>query len=224
MNTILVVDDDLSLQSQICTVLYENGYNVLHANNGLQALELAEHQYIDLLITDLKMPQMNGYDLIKDLKQIHRTLPVLVISAEGSILVKGKIFQLGIDDYMVKPFQTEELLWRIEAILKRTAPVLAKVIHLGNTTLTFESLEVKDAHQVYNLSPREFYLLYKLASTPEKIFSRNQLLDEIWGFNSGSFAHTLDVHISKLRKKLKNNRDFSILTVRGIGYKLSLHI
>ena len=203
---ILVVEDNIELQELFCVSLYNNGYNALHAKDGIEALDILEHHFIDLIISDIMMPNMDGFQLVKELKDIDSKIPVLIISAKGASFDKEKAFKLGIDDYM-------------EALLRRSDSTQGKEISIGNTTLCYESLQINDKNEKIFLPQKEFYLLYKLISSIGKIFTKQQLFDEIWGFDSETDIHTIDVHIARIRERFKDNTDFSIVTIRGLGYK-----
>lgn len=220
MFNILVVEDDLELRELFCTVLSDNGYNAIAAGNGEEALAIMDYQYIDLLVSDIMMPKMDGYTLTKELRDANFNLPILMLTAKGSITDKQEGFRVGTDDYMVKPVDVNELLWRIAALLRRSQAVSNRQLQIGATELDCDSLTVRWDDVVIELPQKEFFLLYKLASSIGKIFTRRQLFDEIWGIESETDLHTLDVHISRLRDKFKNNPDFEILTVRGLGYKV----
>ena len=216
---ILVVEDNIELQELFCVSLYNNGYNALHAKHGIEALDILEHHFIDLIISDIMMPNMDGFQLVKELKDIDSKIPVLIISAKGASFDKEKAFKLGIDDYMVKPINVNEMIWRVEALLRRSESTQGKEISIGNTTLCYESLQINDKNEKIFLPQKEFYLLYKLISSIGKIFTKQQLFDEIWGFDSETDIHTIDVHIARIRERFKDNTDFSIVTIRGLGYK-----
>lgn len=217
---ILVVEDNIELQELYCISLYNNGYNALHAKDGIEALDILEHHFIDLVISDIMMPNMDGFQLVKELKDIDSRIPVLIISAKGDAFYKEKAFKLGIDDYMVKPINVNEMIWRVEAILRRCGSKQGKEISIGDTILYYESLQINDKNGQYFLPQKEFYLLYKLVSSVGNIFTKQQLFDEIWGFDSETDIHTIDVHIARIREKFRDNTDFSIVTIRGLGYKV----
>lgn len=219
MFKILVVEDDPELQELFCTVLGDHGYQTLSATNGLEALDVIDHEYIDLIISDIMMPRMDGYELTRQLRDASYQLPILMITAKGRILDKQEGFLAGTDDYMVKPVDVNEMLWRVAALLRRSQAIAERKLHLEHTTLDYDALTVICADQTTELPQKEFYLLYKLLSSMGKIFTRRQLFDEIWGFDSETDPHTLEVHISRLRDRFRENPDFQIQTVRGLGYK-----
>lgn len=220
MFNILVVEDNVELRELFCVALYNGGYNAIHASDGIEALEIMEHQYIDLLVTDIMMPNLDGYEFVERLRMVGYDVPILVVSAKSAIIDKEKAFQLEVDDYMVKPINVNEMVWRVEALLRRVKATKDKEYSIGNTTLYYDSLTVREKDKEFNLPQKEFFLLYKLATSIGKIFTRQQLFDEIWGFDSETDLHTLDVHIARLREKFKDNIDFKIVTIRGLGYKV----
>jgi len=220
MLTVLVIEDDPKLCQLFSTVLGKNGYHTLQANDGLQAWNLLEREYVDLIISDIMMPNMNGYEFVKALRDRNFDTPVLMITAKDDFSSKKQGFVLGIDDYMVKPVDVNEMILRVTALLRR-----AKIVHerrqtIGETTLDYDSLTVSFHENFVVLPQKEFYLLYKLVSYPNKIFTRRQLMDEIWGMNSESDTQTIDVHINRLRRHFGENPDFEIITIRGLGYKV----
>lgn len=217
---ILVVEDDQALNKLICRVLNKNGYETASATDGEEALALLDQMYIDLIITDLMMPNMDGYDLTKALRDSGYQLPILVVTARDTFPDKAKGFKLGIDDYMVKPIDVNEMVLRVGALLKRARISTERKIVCGNTVLDYDALTVRCGREVSLLPQKEFYLLYKLMAYPNKIFTRRQLMDEIWGMDSSSEERTVDVHINRLRERFKDCTDFQIQTVRGLGYKV----
>lgn len=219
MFNILVVEDDEELLELFCTVLSENNYNPIPTRNGQEALETLDNKHIDLIISDIMMPIMDGYDLVKQLRDANYTLPILLITARGSLGDKEEGFRVGTDDYMVKPVDVNEMIWRAEALLRRSQAFKDRVFKIGNTTLYRDSLIVSHEGLDIELPQKEFFLLFKLLSSTGKIFTRRQIFDEIWGLDSETDLHTLDVHISRLRGKFRDNPDFEIVTVRGLGYK-----
>lgn len=220
MIKILVVEDDLELQELFAVVLQNEGYEVSVANDGIEAFDLLEIEHVDLLITDVMMPRMQGFELIQELRRLNDTIPVLVITAKERGQDKREGFQSGADDYMVKPIDVNEMVWRVEALLRRSQISTSHKVVLGDTEFNQETFTVSYKGETLELAQKEFQLLFKLASAPDKIFTRKQIMDEIWGLDTESDSHTLDVHISRLREKFKENSDFQILTVRGLGYKI----
>lgn len=219
MFNILVVEDDSKLSNIYQTILKMNKYNPFIANNGQVALDILDKEYIDLIITDIMMPKMDGYELTQTLREHGFNMPILMITARESFHDKQKGFLLGTDDYMVKPINWDEMILRIGALLRRANSINERKILCGSTTLDLDSLTVIFGDEVIVLPLKEFNLLYKLVSYPNKIFTRQQLMDEIWGIDSESDERTVDVHINHLRERFKNCNDFEIVTVRGLGYK-----
>ena len=219
MFNILVVEDDSELRELFCTVLDENGYNAIPAKHGENALEILEKTYINLIISDVMMPKMNGYELTKALREVGYTTPILMITAKGSLLDKERGFEVGTDDYIVKPVDVNEMIWRVKALLRRSHMATERILKIGQTILNYDNLVVVENGRSTELPQKEFYLLYKLLTSLGRIFTRRQLIDEIWGIDSEVDPHTLEVHISRLRTRFKENNDFKISTVRGLGYK-----
>lgn len=219
MFKILVVEDDTGLNKLIATALTKHGYSVVTAENGIDALAVADAEYVDLVISDIMMPRMNGYELARALRERDKTRPILMISVKDTFYDKQKGFLLGIDDYMTKPLDVGELVLRTEALLRRAKIVSEHKLTIGGTTLNYDNLSVTVKDVTTVLPQKEFYLLFKFLSYPSKIFTRNQLMDEFWGPFSESTDRTVDVHITRLRDRFKDNEDFEIVTVRGLGYK-----
>ena len=218
MFKILVVEDDLDLNRLFCKTLSRNNYQAVSVANAEEALDLLETEYIDLIITDVMMPGLNGFSLIQQLRQAKYETPILVITAKGDILDKQAGFMAGADDYMVKPIDINEMVFRVNALLRRAKSVSEHVLTFGNTTLEYNTWTLNDENGAQILPQKEFQLLYKLISYPGQIFTRQQLLDDIWGIEQED-SHTLDVHMSRLREKLRNNPDIEIVTIRGLGYR-----
>lgn len=219
MFNILVVEDDAELNRLFCTVLSKNGYNPIGASDGEAALDIMQSEYIDLIITDIMMPRLDGFQLTESLRQTDRTTPVLLITAKDSFGDKQRGFLSGADDYMVKPVDVEEMLLRVGALLRRARIISDHRQVVGSTVLDYDALTVTVGKKETVLPQKEFYLLYKLLSAPGHIFTRQQLMDEIWGMESETEARTVDVHINRLRERFRDCTDFSIVTVRGLGYK-----
>jgi len=219
MFSILVVEDDTNTQKLICTVLKRGGYTALAAKDGLDALSMMERQNFDLIILDLMMPRMSGYQLCQELRDVGENIPILMITAQQEIKDKHRGFLVGTDDYMTKPFDEQEMLFRIKALLRRAQIVNEHKLTIGGTTLDYSTLTVTHGKDTITLPQKEFYLLFKLTSYPSVIFTRLQLMDEIWGPDTETDEHTLNVHMGRLREKFKDNPDFEIVTVRGLGYK-----
>lgn len=219
MFQILVVEDDTDLQSLFCRTLTRNNYQAFGAGNAHQALNILEKEYIDLIITDVMMPGMNGFEFVRQLRESRIDIPVLIITAKSNFLDKQCGFLAGADDYMVKPIDINEMLLRINALLRRAKSVSEQKLTFGNTLLEYRTWTVTDNNGTQILPQKEFQLLYKLLSYPNQIFTRQQILDDIWGIEDYVDSHTLDVHISRLRERFKNNSDFEIVTIRGLGYR-----
>ena len=220
MFQILVVEDDLELCELFCTVLTDNGYTAISASDGFAAFDILDNTHIDLIISDIMMPKMDGFELTKSLRETGYTMPILIITAKENATDKRKGFQLGTDDYMVKPIDVNEMVWRVEALLRRSQLVSQRKAQLGKTMLDCDTLMVHTPDTDIELPQKEFYLLYKLITSPNRIFTRRQIMDDIWGLDSEADSHTLDVHISRLRERFKTNSDFEIVTIRGLGYKV----
>jgi len=216
---ILVVEDDEKLRRLFCSVLSRSGYNAVYAKDGEEALDILDKEYIDLIISDIMMPNMDGYELIKTLRDADYNLPILTITAKEEYEDKQKGFIIGTDDYMVKPIDVNEMILRVGALLRRAKIVNERKITCGKTVLNYDSQTVTFNGQEISFPQKEFNLLYKLISYPKKIFTRQQLMDEIWGLDSDTDERTVDVHINRLRERFKDCEDFEIVTVRGLGYK-----
>ena len=219
MINILVVDDDKNIRRLMKAVLEREGYTVILAENGEDAMKQMESEHIDLCVLDVMMPKMDGYELTKTLRECESSLPILMVSAKQLPADKKQGFLVGTDDYMTKPIDEEELLLRIKALLRRAQIFNERKIRIGEVVLDYDSLTVTRKEEVQELPQKEFLLLYKLLSYPGKIFTRIQLMDEIWGAESDSGWETVTVHIGRLRKRFENYPEFEIESVRGLGYK-----
>lgn len=219
MFDILVVEDDKSARLLMEAVLKRGGYNPILASDGLEALEIMDHKHIDLVLLDIMMPNMDGYEFTRTLRDGGSELPILMVTAKEAPDDKKRGFIAGTDDYMVKPVDEEEMLLRIAALLRRSKISAEHKLTVGGTVLDYDRLTVGDGESEVALPPKEFMLLYKLLSYQGKIFTRAALMDEIWDMDSESDPHTVDVHINRLREKFGQNKDFEIVTVRGLGYK-----
>ena len=219
MFNILAVEDDFNTRKLMEAVLLEERYNAILASNAQEALDILESQHIDLMITDIMMPGMDGYTLTEQLREAGYDFPILMVTAKETIKDKRKGFIVGTDDYMVKPVDDEELILRIKALLRRAKIVNERKINIGKVTLNYDSLTVNRDTERATLPQKEFMLLYKLLSYPDVIFTRMQLMDEIWGYDSQTDEHTVSVHIGRLREKFDSWPEFDIVTVRGLGYK-----
>lgn len=224
MFNILVVDDNDSIRRLITTYLINDGYNVFTASNGLEALEALDREHMDLMIADIMMPGMDGYTLTEELRSSNYNLPILMITAKESFEDKKKGFLAGTDDYMVKPIDFDEMLLRVAALLRRAKISNEHKIVIGDVVLDYETLTVKTKAEEILLPKKEFLLLFKLLSYPKKIFTRQDLMDEIWGMDNDTDERTVDVHIKRLREKFDSLEEFQIITVRGLGYKVERSI
>ncbi len=220
MFKILVVEDDKELCQLFCRVLTREGYFAFSASDGEEALKILDREYIDLIISDIMMPNMDGYELTKAVREAENNIPILLITAKDSFDDMRKGFALGTDDYMVKPVNVNELLLRVNALLRRAKMINERKQTFGSVTLEYDSMTVYWDGGKEILPQKEFMLLFKLISSPGRIFTRQQLMDDIWGIDSASDARTVDVHINRLRDKFRDLKDFEIVTVRGLGYKV----
>ncbi len=216
---ILVVDDDKHTRMLLEAILKAENYSVSTASNGLEALEIMDEKHIDLAVLDIMMPKMDGYEFTKALRESNNNLPILMVSAKQLPEDKRKGFIVGTDDYITKPIDDQEMLLRIKALLRRAQIVNEQKIIIGNAVLDYNSMTVSRVGETIELPQKEFLLLYKLLSYPGKIFTRIQLMDEIWGADSETGWETVTVHIGRLRKKFENWEEFEIQSVRGLGYK-----
>lgn len=216
---ILVVDDDKNTRLLFSAVLTEAGYTVSTAINGEDALDVMDKEHIDLVVLDIMMPKMDGYEFTKTLRESDDNLPILIVSAKQLPADKHKGFAVGTDDYITKPIDEEEMLLRIKALLRRAKIASEHKIEIGDVVIDYDSLTVKKGDDVQELPQKEFMLLYKLLSYPGQIFTRIQLMDEIWGADSDTGWETVTVHIGRLRKRFEGWDEFEIVSVRGLGYK-----
>ena len=219
MFNILVIEDNKNMRKLICATLKQNGYSTFEAEDGEVGLDVLDTTHIDLIICDIMMPNMDGYEFTETLRDGHCETPIIIVTAKEQLEDKKKGFSIGADDYMVKPIDFEELILRIGAILRRSKIVNDHKITIGNTILDYNSLSVTSNGECNTLPKKEFYLLFKLVSSPDTIFTRRQLLDEIWGMESLADERTVDVHIKRIRERYRASNDFEIVTVRGLGYK-----
>lgn len=219
MFQIMVVDDDKNTQLFLKAVLEAENYTVITAGNGEEALALMDTNHIDLVVLDIMMPKMDGYEFTKILRESNNNLPILMVSARHLPSDKKHGFMVGTDDYMSKPIDEEEMLWRIKALLRRARIASERRIVIGDVVLDYDALTVTRKEEVQELPQKEFMLLYKLLSYPGKIFTRIQLMDEIWGADSETGWETVTVHIGRLRKRFDGWNEFEIVSVRGLGYK-----
>ncbi|MFP3919945.1 response regulator transcription factor [Lysinibacillus telephonicus] len=219
MFKILVVEDDINTRKLMCTVLKQNGYETYSAEDGISALNLMEKHYIDLVVLDLMMPNMDGYELTRQLRLSWEHLPILMVTAKQEPQDKRKGFLVGTDDYMTKPVDEQEMVLRIKALLRRAQIANEHKLKLGKVVLDYDALTISREEKIITLPPKEFYLLFKLLSYPNMIFTRLQLMEEIWGVESETDNHTLNVHVNRLRDRFRDWPEFEIVTVRGLGYK-----
>ena len=220
MLKILIAEDDRELRQLFAHVLTKHGYTVSGVSDGQQALEAMSGDYFDLIISDIMMPVVDGYELVRQLRQTGCITPVLMITAKDAFDDMRLGFQSGVDGYMVKPINVNERVLRVQAVLRRAQMISDRRQTVGNTVLECDSLTVTVDGENFILPQKEFMLLYKMAAFPGRIFTRQQLMDEIWGYDSESDTHTVDVHIGRLRDRFRDNRDFKIVTIRGVGYKV----
>ena len=220
MHKILIAEDDRELRQLFSHVLTKNGFAAKGVPNGKEGLEAMETDYFDLIISDIMMPVMDGYEFIRQLRDAGNTTPVLMITARDAFDDMRTGFQAGTDDYMVKPVNVNEMVLRVQALLRRAQMINERRQVIGSTILECDSLTVVTENETMVLPQKEFMLLYKMASFPGRIFTRQQLMDEIWGYDTDSDTHTVDVHIGRLRDRFRNSKDFKIVTMRGVGYKV----
>lgn len=223
MFTILVAEDDKHTAKLMEKVLTYAGYHVFSAADGEEALDIMDKQHIDLILLDVMMPGMDGYTFVSTLRECGDNTPVLMVTAKQLPEDKIKGFRLGTDDYMVKPVNEEEMLLRIKALLRRARIADERKLHIGGVTLDYDAQSVTRDGVSQTLPQKEFLLLYKLLSYPGMIFTRLQLMDEIWGMDSDSMDTTVNVHINRLRKRFGEWTEFEIMAIRGVGYKAVIH-
>lgn len=216
---ILVVDDDKNTRLLFKAILESENYIVFVASNGVEAMEIMDKKHVDLVVLDIMMPEMDGYEFTKVLRDADNNLPILMVSAKQMPKDKKKGFLAGTDDYMAKPIDEEEMVLRIKALMRRAKIANEHKIEIGDVILDYDSFSVSREDETIELPQKEFLLLYKLLSYPGKIFTRIQLMDEIWGANSETGWETVTVHVGRLRKKFENWDEFEIESVRGLGYK-----
>ncbi|OHW62002.1 heme response regulator HssR [Andreesenia angusta] len=219
MFKIMVVEDDKNTRKLMETVLERSGYRAISASDGAEALELLDRLHIDLIVLDVMMPNIDGYELTYTLREHGYEIPILMVTAKESLEDKKRGFLSGTDDYMVKPVDEEEMLLRIAALLRRYKATSDHQLTIGSTKLDYNSMTVSVDGESQELPQKEFLILFKLLSYRGKIFTRRQLMDEIWGPDTDTDGRTVDVHINRIRDRLKGNDDFEIVTVRGLGYK-----
>ena len=220
MFKILIAEDDSELRQLFSHVLIKNGYSVTGVCNGKEALDALEKGYYDLIISDIMMPEMDGYELVSSLRTAGYSIPVMMITAKDAFDDMRMGFVSGTDDYMVKPVNVNEMVLRVGALLRRAQMINDRRLVIGGTVMECDSLTVTWDGQSAVLPQKEFMLLYKMASFPGRIFTRQQLMDDIWGYDSDTDTHTVDVHIGRLRDRFRDSKDFKIITMRGVGYKV----
>ncbi len=220
MLKILIAEDDRELRRLFAHVLVKNSFAVKEVGNGQEALDAIEKEYFDLIISDIMMPVLDGYALVKQLREAGNNIPVLMITAKDAFDDMRKGFQSGTDDYMVKPVNVNEMVLRVQALLRRAQMINERKQSLGGTVMEYDTYTVSWEANSMVLPQKEFLLLYKMSSYPGRIFTRQQLMDEVWGYDSESDSHTVDVHIGRLRDRFRDNPDFKIVTMRGVGYKV----
>ena len=220
MLKILIAEDDRELRQLFAHVLMKNGYSVRGVSDGKEAMDAMDNDYYDLIISDIMMPVMDGYEFVRQLRDSGNTTPVMMITAKDAFDDMRLGFLSGTDDYMVKPINVNEMVLRVGALLRRAQMINERRQVIGNTILECDSLTVITDEESVILPQKEFMLLYKMASYPGRIFTRQQLMDEIWGYGNESDPHTVDVHIGRLRDRFRDNKDFKIVTMRGVGYKV----
>ena len=219
MFRILIVEDDNELRQLFRRVLEKTGYETFEADNGQEALDVLDAQFIDLIVSDIMMPVMDGYELVRSLREAGISIPVLMITAKDAFDDMRRGFLSGTDDYMVKPVNVNEMVLRVGALLRRAQMISERRETLGGAVLTYDTLTSQNGTDTV-LPQKEFLLLYKLAAAPGRIFTRQQIMDDIWGLDSETDPHTVDVHIGRLRDRFRDNPDFDIVTMRGLGYKV----
>ena len=222
MINILVAEDNAAYRNLIKIHLCRAGYHVLEADDGIQALDILAHHQIHLLIADIMMPHMDGFELTTEIRSANYSLPILIITAKSALEDKREGFKKGADDYMTKPIDMDEMVLRVEALLRRANISERHILTIGECTLNEDTLTVSYKGEQIELRQKEFYLLHKLLSYPDKIFTRQNLMDEIWGVDTETDSRTVDVHIKRLREKLSHIDSFEIQTIRGLGYKAVL--
>lgn len=222
MIQILVVEDDRKLNQIVCTYLNDSGFQAKGCLNAREAYDEMYHNFYELIISDIMMPEIDGFEFARSVRQVNKTIPILFMSARDDLPSKQKGYQLGIDDYMVKPIELDELLLRVRALLRRANIEMERKITVGNLELDADEMSAEIDGEEIALTTREFNIIYKLLSYPKKTFSRAQLMDEFWGVDSESSLRAVDVYVTKLRDKLSGCDGFKIVTVRGLGYKAVL--
>ena len=221
MFKILIAEDDRELRKLFAHVLIKHGYMVKEVSDGKEALDAIDNEYYDLIISDIMMPVMDGYEFVRNLRDCGNNTPVMMITAKDAFDDMRLGFLSGSDDYMIKPVNVNEMVIRVQALLRRAQMINERRQTIGNTVMECDTFTVHSGGESIILPQKEFMLLYKMAAYPGKIFTRQQLMDDVWGYDTESDTHTIDVHIGRLRDRFKNNTDFKIVTIRGVGYKVT---
>lgn len=216
---ILVVDDDLELNKTVCSYLISCGFETTGCLGAEEAYEAMYHNIYELIVSDIMMPGIDGFEFARTVREVNKTIPILFMSAKDDLPSKQKGFQLGIDDYMVKPVDLDELLLRVRALLRRANVEMSRKLTIGNLMMDADAMTAAINESEIPITTREFNILYKLLSYPNKTFSRAQLMDEFWGRDTDTSLRAVDVYITKLRDKFAECDGFKIVTVRGLGYK-----
>lgn len=218
---ILVVDDEKDIRELISFYLLKEGFDVLEASNGEEALEIFENEYIDLGVIDVMMPVMDGFELVEEMKSF-KDVPVIMLTAKAESKDKLRGFSVGVDDYVVKPFDPSELMARVKAILKRYSINASNIIKVHDVEFDGEKYEIRYQSETIHLPLKQFELVFELVKNPDQIFSREQLIEKIWGMDYDGFDRTVDVHIKRIRENLGHLPGFKVVTVRGLGYKVEV--
>ena len=218
---IMVVDDEMHIRELVRFYLDKAGFDTIEAANGEEALDIVENQYIDLAVVDIMMPGMDGFELVEQMRQ-YREIPVIMLTAKSQSKHKLRGFSLGIDDYVTKPFDPDELMARVKTILKRYSINSSNVVKIGDVIFDGDKYEVRYQEQVIHLPLKQFELAFELAKNPNQIFTREQLIEKIWGMDYDGFDRTVDVHIKRIRENLGHLPGFKVVTVRGSGYKIEV--
>lgn len=218
---IMVVDDEMHIRELVRFYLDKAGFDTIEAANAEEALDIVENQYIDLAVVDIMMPGMDGFELVEQMRQ-YREFPVIMLTAKSQSKDKLRGFSLGIDDYVTKPFDPDELMARVKTILKRYSINSSNVVKIGDVIFDGDKYEVRYQDQIIRLPLKQFELAFELAKNPNQIFTREQLIEKIWGMDYDGFDRTVDVHIKRIRENLGHLPGFKVVTVRGLGYKIEV--
>ena len=218
---IMVVDDEMHIRELVRFYLDKAGFDTIEAANAEEALDIVENQYIDLAVVDIMMPGMDGFELVEQMRQ-YRGFPVIMLTAKSQSKDKLRGFSLGIDDYVTKPFDPDELMARVKTILKRYSINSSNVVKIGDVIFDGDKYEVRYQDQIIHLPLKQFELAFELAKNPNQIFTREQLIEKIWGMDYDGFDRTVDVHIKRIRENLGHLPGFKVVTVRGLGYKIEV--